>query len=331
MLSDRADYTLRRFSTRELPERDRLPKWREEFGRSLLRVDIEPLSGPPFHAEATLRAQPGLRTVDCACSGVRFERTTALAADGDNSISLLVARGGVASQRGRDVSLGAGDAVALLSQEPAIVRVPEGSYYVVTVPRSPLASRVKHIDDAALRLIPRGSEPLRLLMNYLTSLQEDLCLSTLKLRQAVATHVYDLMALALNPDRAPCEDTLSLAAAARLAVILERIARRFDDPELSESAVAQEQRVSVRYLQRLLEISGTSFTARVNELRLQRAFALLTGARSGEQRICHIALEAGFSDISHFNRLFRARFGAPPSDVRAEAPGNQLGTAAPSG
>jgi AraC-like DNA-binding protein len=34
-------------------------------------------------------------------------------------------------------------------------------------------------------------------------------------------------------------------------------------------------------------------------------------------RICDIALQAGFSDISHFNRLFRARFGDTPSGVRA--------------
>ena len=36
-------------------------------------------------------------------------------------------------------------------------------------------------------------------------------------------------------------------------------------------------------------------------------------------RICDIALQAGFSDISHFNRLFRSRFGGTPSDVRVEA------------
>jgi AraC-like DNA-binding protein len=31
----------------------------------------------------------------------------------------------------------------------------------------------------------------------------------------------------------------------------------------------------------------------------------------------HIAASAGFSDISYFNRAFRARFGATPTDIRA--------------
>jgi len=36
-------------------------------------------------------------------------------------------------------------------------------------------------------------------------------------------------------------------------------------------------------------------------------------------RICDIALQTGFSDISHFNRLFRWRFGDTPKGVRAHA------------
>jgi AraC-like DNA-binding protein len=74
------------------------------------------------------------------------------------------------------------------------------------------------------------------------------------------------------------------------------------------------------YLHHLIEASGTSFTAHVNELRLQRAFALLTEACDGTRRISDIALEAGFSDLSHFNRLFRSRFGDTPSGVRAQSP-----------
>jgi transcriptional regulator GlxA family with amidase domain len=68
-----------------------------------------------------------------------------------------------------------------------------------------------------------------------------------------------------------------------------------------------------------------SFTAHVTELRLQRAFVLLTEARRGESRIADIALDAGFSDISHFNRLFRARFGDTPSGVRIKVAGHRSG------
>ena len=76
-------------------------------------------------------------------------------------------------------------------------------------------------------------------------------------------------------------------------------------------------RISTRYLQRLLKTSGTSFTAHVTELRLQHAVMLLTAQDSSDVRICDVALRAGFSDISYFNRLFRSRFGETPKGVRA--------------
>ena len=108
----------------------------------------------------------------------------------------------------------------------------------------------------------------------------------------------------------------SAVAATRLAAALDHIAANFQRPELSVQAVARSLKISPRYLQQLLKKSGTSFTARVNELRLQRAFTLLTEARDNARRVSDIALEVGFSDISHFNHLFRSRFGQAPKSVR---------------
>jgi AraC-like DNA-binding protein len=40
--------------------------------------------------------------------------------------------------------------------------------------------------------------------------------------------------------------------------------------------------------------------------------------RNGEQ-ITAIAYDAGFGDLSYFYRVFRRRYGATPSDIRAQA------------
>jgi AraC-like DNA-binding protein len=314
------DFAPRRFSTREIPERERVPMWREEFGRSLLRIDIEPLSDLPFHAEATLRALPGLRIAACTSSAVRLQRTPVITADGDDSIGMIVNLGesGFVSQRGRDVALSAGDAVALLHTEPATVTYAHDSHLALVLPRSALAPLVSNVDDATMRLIPNDSEPLRLLVNYLRLVGDELVPSTPQLRRVVVTHVHNLVALALCPDRAIREGALSAVTAARLSVALDHIAANFREPELSVEMVARNLKISPRYLQRLLETAGTSFTVRVNELRLQRAFTLLTEAGDNARRVSDIALEVGFSDISHFNHLFRSRFGDTPSGVRAQ-------------
>ena len=51
------DFNPVRFSTWDLPERERLSRWREEFGRGIVSVDVEPVAADrPFYAEATLQA-----------------------------------------------------------------------------------------------------------------------------------------------------------------------------------------------------------------------------------------------------------------------------------
>jgi AraC-like DNA-binding protein len=310
------DFASFRFSTRDIPEPERLP---EEIGRRLLRVEIESSSDLPLHAEASLRALPGLRTVRYAGSAVRLERTPAGVAAGDDSIAIIVNLGesGIVAQRGQAVALGAGDAVAIRHEEPPTVTLAQGSYVGLLMPRAALASRVRDLDEAIMRLIPRGTESLRVLLSYLRSVGDELALATPRLRRLVVSHVHDLVALALSPQRTTGEVSMSALRAARLQAALAQIAACFQDPELGVAAVAQRQGISPRYLQRLLETSGNCFTARVNELRLQRALALL--GEPGPRRIADIALEAGFSDISHFNRLFRARFGDTPGSVRARA------------
>ena len=186
-------------------------------------------------------------------------------------------------------------------------------------PRAPLVERVKNIVDAAASRIPKQTESLRLLISYLSVLPEKLMLGSPKLQRSVVEHIYDLVTLAICPDHPADENTLSATAAARLDLAFGYINKHFDFPGLTIAAVARDQNISPRYLQRLIETTGSTFSGRVNELRLQLAYALLTSARQRRERISDIALRAGFSDIAHFNRSFRRRFGDTPSNVRTDA------------
>jgi AraC-like DNA-binding protein len=306
-----------RFSTSDLAERERLSRWREEFGRCLVRVDIAPLFDDPFHAEATLQALPGVRTAFCTGSAAQFTRTRAMAAEGDDSIGVIVNVNAKAhaAQRGKDVTLRPGEAVFSLTHEPGILTT-TGHHLCIVLPRAAIASRVRNVDDAAIRLIPHGHEPLRLLVSYLGLLRDSFALGTPGIEQAVASHIHDLAALALGGSRAAMEDGLGAVAAARLAGAIAYIAEGFTDPALTLPTVARRVGISPRYLQQLFEQSGISFTTRVNELRLQRALVLLTEPPGRERRISDIALQAGFSDVSHFNRMFRRRFGDAPTRIR---------------
>lgn len=324
MPTDAANFASYRFSTRDLPERIRIPLWREHFGRCIVRADIEPLSESSFLADASLRAVQGLRMLALKGTSMRFKRLQANLADGDDSIGVIFCSPGKSqlSQRGQEADLCAGNAIAILHSEPASVTYIDGSQFGLAVPREALAQRVADVEGLVLRPILQRTEAFRLFTSYMKSVLRTKALSTPKLRETVVTHIHDLVALAIDDCPALGESSASAVVAARHRAVLDYIATHFQEPGLSVQAVARRQGISSRYLQRLMASSGPSFTERMNELRLQQALKLLTEPDAGRQRISDIALEVGFSDVSYFNRLFRTRFGDSPRGVRLARKGS---------
>jgi AraC-like DNA-binding protein len=103
------------------------------------------------------------------------------------------------------------------------------------------------------------------------------------------------------------------------AAILHLIEQRSADPDLSATTVAKLLGLTPRYVHLLLEETGKSFTHHLLERRLERAAALLRDPRGHYRKIADIAAEAGFTDLSYFNRAFRRHFDATPSDIRGRA------------
>jgi len=102
----------------------------------------------------------------------------------------------------------------------------------------------------------------------------------------------------------------------RRAAILREIEKRSSDPSLSATTVANLLGITARYVHLLLEETGARFSHHVLERRLEKAAALLRDPLWRDRLIIEIAAEAGFTDISHFNRAFRRKFRTTPSAIR---------------
>ena len=90
---------------------------------------------------------------------------------------------------------------------------------------------------------------------------------------------------------------------------------RFADPDLRPRDVAAELGISVRYLQKLFTLRGSTCSDFIQSLRLDYAVRLLhrRALTKTGQPLREIAYTCGFRDYSYFAQQFRRRFGHPPS------------------
>jgi AraC-like DNA-binding protein len=176
------------------------------------------------------------------------------------------------------------------------------------------------LDAAYGRPIPAENPALKLLIRYIGILQDTGTFAVPELRRQAVTHIHDLIALAIGATRDAAEIAESRGAlGARLRAIKEDIAARLDQLDLSAATIAAGHRIKPRWVQRLFETEGTTFTEFVLAQRLVRAHRLLTNPLYANQKVSTIALDTGFGDLSYFNRAFRRRYSITPSELRAAA------------
>jgi AraC-like DNA-binding protein len=110
-------------------------------------------------------------------------------------------------------------------------------------------------------------------------------------------------------------------SAARLRTIKADIASNLGDCELNVNGVAARHGVTPRYVQKLFASEGATFSEYVLGRRLATAYRLLADPHFAHRSISSIAFDLGFSDLSYFNRTFRRRHEATPTEVRTQASG----------
>jgi AraC-like DNA-binding protein len=183
-----------------------------------------------------------------------------------------------------------------------------------------MMAMVPGVEDALALPLSSNVGTLRLLVRYLDVLEDEHALKARELQRAAATHIHDLCALAIGATR----DAADIAKGrglrvARLRAVKADIAQSLSSGPVSASTLAMRHRVTPRYIRKLFEGEGTSLSRFVLNQRLALVHRLLSDRRYDHRTIGSLAFEAGFGDLSTFNREFRRYYSATPSDVRAAA------------
>ena len=133
---------------------------------------------------------------------------------------------------------------------------------------------------------------------------------------AAAQSLAGLLPTFMHHAQPAAESGGSATQAAILYRVYQAIERKLGDPDLAPARVADAEGISERYLQKLFEGTGNSFTHYLRERRLQRTWADLSNPGEAHHSISEIAYRAGFNDSAYFSRAFRARFGVSPREFR---------------
>ncbi|MGD9921126.1 MAG: helix-turn-helix transcriptional regulator [Pseudorhodoplanes sp.] len=291
----------------------------EAVSQRLISVDFRAIGDAPFHASVKwVVASPEISVMRSRHSPGATFRDHRKVRDGDDSFSLIypVNSSLRLSHLGNERRVAAGQPIFTRHDAVCEMGAANRCNFVALV-MSPSVARSAGLLDSGMiaRRLPRSLPALTLLKDYISVLDARDRSLTGEVGCSAARHIGELVRLAVGEltDRQIETDPAAIAVS-RLDVALAFLRRDFREPDLSVASMAAAQNISPRYLHRLFEQAGIRFTGQLNELRLTAASEALR--QHADKPIALIAMESGFSDIAHFNRLFRKRFGMTPGAMR---------------
>lgn len=315
--------TPQRFCTDTLPVATRVAQVRESYASLDMAVDLRPLVDEcAFRLDlcsTRLNASASLGGGSLSPYVARRSRAAAAPASSD---AVMITRFSqpfqVSSGPLKQVTVAAGDTLVVPMDESFEFIYPTaGTIQTIWLQRTALRPLLPRLDDQARRFERQGAGAhLDVLFGYAASIQRQTSLDA-SLASLSASHLTDLLALALGAGVGPAEPGQAHGGhAARMAAVHADVARTFRQPRLTVAHLAQRHHMSVRQLQRLFEQEGTTFTAHLQNTRLEHVRRALQDPANTQRRVSVMAYEAGFQDLAAFNRLFRQRFGTTPTQLR---------------
>jgi AraC family transcriptional regulator, positive regulator of tynA and feaB len=217
------------------------------------------------------------------------------------------------TQRGHEQICGPGDLAVVDTTEPfEIANCRNFSLFCFAVPRQLLPSELAQRPRFRLSATEAGRALSRTLAGH-----ADLCLRSAPnsgISGFGAQHVVDLISHA--PDILEERPPERAGRSVLLSMMLDYIDRHADDPDLDAATLALKFHCSQRYVHKLFSTTGRSVGEHINELRILVCTRNLLDHAHRRATIAEIAFNAGFRDISHFNRLFKRSSGLAPREFR---------------
>jgi AraC-like DNA-binding protein len=221
----------------------------------------------------------------------------------------MVSGDGYLAQEGRQTRLQSGDMVIYDGARPFEFAMGTEKIYLARLPRKSLLSRCPEAEHMTAQLIdPRrpGVIALRSMMDE--SANTEFSDPDAEVRYSGA--LLDVLALSLA---SPTSKATAVEKNDLYTRVLSYLRENYTDPLLNLHVLAMAHHVSERTLTRAFAQHNQTPMDVLRRVRLQASHRALTEGRVGN--VTSAALDAGFSDLSHFSRVFRATYGCTPQSL----------------
>ncbi|MFD3654593.1 helix-turn-helix domain-containing protein [Streptomyces sp. NPDC058620] len=310
-----------RFNTAQVPPSDRAEAIRDVIWGRVVRVDIQHHPQQErISAVGTISDVGSLNICSVRSNATIIRRTPSLVRDDLEPslfLGLQVSGSSMVVQGDREAVLRPGDLAVYDTTEPYTLVNESGIHqHFFRVPRRELALPTAALSRVTAVRLGREHPVTDLASTYFARLAGTR--PAMSPQQAGAVEqpsialLRAVLAICLGDSRLaqePLESTLQCR-------IMEYIRAHLAEHDLSAARIARAHHISVRYLYKILAGSGITLGDWLRVHRLEECRKELARSRNRSVTIAAIAQRWGFSNASHFSRVFKEQYGVSPREWR---------------
>ena len=313
-----------RFSTDDLPPRDRVQFWCDYFAKQAHSITPGEIPDPSaFRAEASGSVAGEFALLDIKSGLSRVQRTAVDVAK-DKTEAFFIRR----FRRPVIWRVAPGSMPVDLIHEPGDFCVSstewrfeaesEGlaSFDMLVIPQAALSPLLAGGRLARPFRLP-GASPLGSLLGAaMDAAKAQVPFLADELGEAVLRNLCGFVALACGASDEGTVHGRDSLRAEQLAAVKRHVDLHLADPDLTPASTAAALGISARQLHRLFEPSGSTFARYVLRQRLLRCRDTIAGATGTGRSVVDIAFGWGFNSMATFYRAFANEFASPPAVLR---------------
>lgn len=311
---------LGQWSTAGVSPSDATDAWQSALGDNYGRWQVPKAVPAGFNASIRNRDFNGVRVVECVCDPCTGRRLPSLIdRDGPPYIGVQITKSG--SERfhfdGNAISVGSGDLVIWTSDRPTEFTVMERLHKVsLVLPWSDVQDRLPRGTRFSGTVIDSRSGIGAVLFSHVDSLARHLEVLGDDDHAAVRRATLELLSAAMSHRIETPQRGLSMRY---LKQLQDYILAHLHDDALTPTSIGAANHMSARYVHMLFAQIDVSVSSWIRLQRLERCREDLADVHYRDTSVAEVAYSWGFTDATHFSRVFKQQYGVAPREFRERA------------